>query len=76
MLAKVLTRTVEASFHRGDTGGEDFGDLRMAAAFLNQGQERPVLRTNLGQRVAQGVKFLRIDGPGRLGNIFVLLAEG
>ena len=36
MLAKMLARAVEASFHRGDTRGKNFGNLGMAAAFLDQ----------------------------------------
>jgi len=75
MLAKVLTRTVEASFHRGDTGGKDFGDLRMAAAFLNQGEQGAILGAELVERVAQGIEFLGINRARGLRDILVLDPE-
>ena len=76
MLAKVFTRTVEASFHRGDTRIENLGDFRMAAAFLHEGEERAVLRPQLRQRMPERVQLLRIDRAGRLGDVLVLLAKG
>jgi hypothetical protein len=75
MLAKVLARAVEASFHRGDTGVESFSDLRVAAAFLHQREQRAILGAELRERMTQRIELLRIHGAGRLGNIFVLLAK-
>lgn len=76
MLAKMFSRAVEASFHRGDTCVESFGDLRMAAALLDQRQQGAILRPELRQRVAQCIELLGINRPRRLRNIFVLLTEG
>jgi hypothetical protein len=67
---------MEASLHRGDAGSEDGGDFRMAAAFLDQSEECPVLRPQLLQSVAEGVKFLGIHRSGRLGHVFVLGGKG
>ena len=75
MLAKVFARAVEASFHRGDTGSENFGDFGVAASFLDEREQRAVLRTELRERVTQGIQFLRIDRAGWFWNVFVLLAE-
>ena len=75
MLAKVFTRTVQASFHRGDTGGENLGDFGVTAALLDQREQRAILRAELRESVTQRVELLGIDGAGGLGNIFVLLAE-
>ena len=44
MLAKMFTRTVEASFHRGDTRGESFSNFSVAAPFLHEREERAILR--------------------------------
>jgi len=71
----MFARTVEASFHRGDAGFENFGDLRMAAALLDEGQQGPVLRTELGEGMPQRIQLLRIDGAGRLGDVLMFLAE-
>jgi hypothetical protein len=76
MLAEMFARTVEASFHRGDTGGKNFGDFGVTAALLDQREQRAVLRAKLRERMTQRIEFLGIDRAGRLGNIFVLLAEG
>ena len=75
MLAKMFTRTVEASFHRGNTRREDIGNLGMASAFLDQRKQRAVLGPQLGQGVAQGVELLGSDRAPRFGNVFVLFAE-
>lgn len=75
MLAKVLARAVEASFHRGDTGVESFSDLGVAAAFLHQRQQSPILRPELSERMTQRVELLGVHGARRLGNIFVLFAK-
>jgi hypothetical protein len=75
MLAKMLTCAMEASFHHGDTGVESFSNLGMAAPFLNQREQRAILRTQLSQRVPQRIEFLGIHRPRRLWNIFVFLAE-
>lgn len=75
MLAQVFARAVEASLHRGNTGFERLGDFRMTTPFLHQSKQRTILRPQLGQRMPQGVELLRIDRPGRLGNVFVLLAK-
>ena len=75
MLAKMLARAVEASFHRNDTGLESFGDFGVAAALLHEGEERAVQRPELGERMAEGVEFLEVHGPSRLGDVFVFLAK-
>src|SRR4051812_23357179 len=68
MLAQMFARTVKASFHRGDTGGKDFGNLGVAAAFLHERQQRAILGAQLRERVTQCIEFLGINGPSRLGN--------
>ncbi|MCX6950705.1 MAG: hypothetical protein NTV51_00730 [Verrucomicrobia bacterium] len=75
MFAKVLAGSVKASLHRSHRRIEGFGDFRMAATFLHKGEESAVLRAELGERVAEGVKLLRIDRAGRLGNVFVFFAK-
>jgi hypothetical protein len=75
VLAKMLSRAVEASFHRGDTGIESLGDFRMTATFLHQGQQGPILRPQLRQRMAQCIEFLRIDGVRRFRDVFMLFAK-
>lgn len=47
----------------------------MAAPFLHQGEQSAVLRPQLGERVAQGIEFLRVHGARRFGDVFVLLAK-
>ena len=75
MLAKMFAGAMEASLHRRDAGFERLSDLRMTTPFLHQGKQRAVLRSKLAERMTQGVEFLGIDRPGRLRNVFVLLAE-
>ncbi len=75
MLAKMLARAVEASFHRDDTGLESFGDFRVAAPLLHQREECAIMRAELGECVAKGVEFLEVHGAGRLGDVFVLFAK-
>jgi hypothetical protein len=75
MLAQMLARAVEASFHRDDTGLKGFGDFGVAAAFLHQGEECAVMRAELGEGVAEGVEFLEAHGAGRLGDVFVFVAK-
>lgn len=48
----------------------------MAAPFLDEGQQRPVLGPQLGECMAQCVQLLGIDRARRLRNVFVLLTEG
>ena len=76
MLAKVFACAVEASFHRGNTGIESLGNLGVAAAFLDERQERAILWPQLRQSMTQGIEFLGIHRTRRFGNVFVLLAEG
>jgi hypothetical protein len=71
----MFARTVKASFHRGNTGGQYFSYFGMAAAFLNEGQQSPVLRAKLGERVTEGIELLGIDRAAGLGNVFVLIPE-
>lgn len=66
---------MKTGLHRGDAGSECSRDLRVTAAFLHQCEENPVLRTELGEGVAEGVELLGIDGTGRFGNVFVLGCE-
>ena len=75
MLAKMFACAMEASLHRSDASFERFSDLRMTTPFLHQGKQRAVLRSELRQRMTQGVEFLGINRPGRLRNVFVLLAK-
>ncbi len=75
MFAKMFARTVEASLHRGNAGLEGLRNLGMTTTFLHQGKQGTILGSELRQRVPQGVQFLGIDRAGRLGNVFVLLAE-
>jgi hypothetical protein len=75
MFAKVFARAMEASFHRGDAGLEGLGNFGVAAAFLHEGEERAVLRPELGERVAEGVEFLGVDRAGRLGDVFVFVTK-
>lgn len=75
MLAQVFPGPVEASLHRGDTGFERLGDFRMTTPFLHQSKQRAILGPQLGQRMPQGVEFLRIDRSWRFGYVFMLLAE-
>ncbi len=75
MLAKMFARAVEASFHRGDTGIESFGNFRVAATFLHEGEERAILRAELGERVAERIELLGIDRAGRLGDVLVLITK-
>lgn len=75
MLAKMFACAMEASLHRSDAGFEGFSNFRMTTPFLHQGKQRAVLRPELRQRVTEGVEFLGIDRPGRLRNVFVLLAK-
>lgn len=76
MFAKMLAGPVEASFDRGNAGLEGLGNFGVAAAFLDEGEQRAVLGPELGQGVAEGVEFLGVDRTRRLGDVFVLLAEG
>jgi hypothetical protein len=75
MLAKMFPRTVEASFHRGDTGFESLGNFGMTAPLLDQRQERTILRPQLGQSMAKRVEFLGIHRAGRFGNVFMLFPK-
>jgi hypothetical protein len=75
MLAKVFSRAVEASFHRGDTRVEGFCNFCVAATFLHKREQRPILRTKLGKSMPQRVEFFGIHRTRRLRNIFVFLPE-
>ena len=70
MFAKVFGRD-GAGFHRGDAGGEVIW-LRPSCTRAR----RAILRAQLGQGMTQRIEFLGVDGPGRLRNVFVFLAEG
>lgn len=75
MLAEMFTRTVQASLHRGNTGGKSFGNLGMAAAFLNEGEQSAILRAELGKGVAERIELLGVDRAGGFRDVFVLLTE-
>jgi len=75
VFAQVFARAVEASLHGRDAGLEGFGDFGVAAALLDEREERAVLGTELREGVAERVEFLGIHRPGRLGDVFVLVAE-
>lgn len=72
----MLTRAVKASFHRCDTRIENFGDFRMAAAFLDQRQQCAILRPELREGMAEGIQLLRIHRTRRLGDVFMLFPKG
>jgi len=75
MLTKVFAGAVQAGFHGGDAGIECLGDLGVTAAFLHEREEGAVLRTQLRERVAEGIEFLGVDRAGRLGDVFMLVSE-
>jgi hypothetical protein len=75
VLAKVLPGAVEASFHRGDTGLESLSYFGMAPAFLNQRQQRSILRPQLRQGMPEGIQFLGVHRSGRLRDVFVLFPK-
>ncbi len=75
MLAKMLAGAVEASFHRDDTGLESFGDFSVATTLLHEGEQRPIMRAELGERMAERIEFLEAHGTGWLGNVIVLVAK-
>jgi hypothetical protein len=75
MLAKMFTRTVQASFHRGNTSRESFGDFGVTTPLLHKGQQGPVLGAELRERVPESIQFLGVDRAGRFGDIFVLFTE-
>lgn len=47
----------------------------MTTAFLDESQERPVLRSQLSQGVPESIELLRVNRAGWLRNVFVLFAE-
>jgi len=75
MLAKMFAGPVKASFHGSHTGAKGHGDFSVTAAFLDQREERAVLRADLGQRVPQRIEFLGVDGARRLRDVFVFRAK-
>lgn len=75
MFAQVLAGAMQPRLYGRDAGGENFGDFRMAAAFLNQGEQGAILGTELVERVAQGIEFLGVNRARGLGNILVLGPE-
>ena len=75
MLAKMLSRAVEASFHRGDTRGESFGNFSVAAPFLHEREQRAILRAQLRERVPQRIELFGINRAGRLGDVLMLFAK-
>lgn len=72
----MLTRTVKASFHRGDTRIENFGNFSVAAAFLHQGQQGTILWPQLSKGMPEGIQLLRVHRARRLRDIFMLFAKG
>ncbi len=75
MFAEVFPGTVQPGFHGRDTGGQNFGDFCVAPAFLDQREQRAILRAELGERMPEGIKFLGVDGSRRLGDVFMLDPE-
>jgi len=75
MFAKMLARTVQASFHRGDAGRKNLRHLGVTAPLLYERKERAVLGTKLSQGMAQRVEFLGIHRSVGFRDIFVLFAE-
>jgi hypothetical protein len=47
MFAKVFTRAMKASLHRGHGGIERLSDFRVAAAFLDEGKQGAILGPQL-----------------------------
>jgi hypothetical protein len=76
VFAKVLAGAVKASLHGSHRSIERFGNFGVTAPLLHERQQRPVLRAELGERVAESVELLRVDGAGRFGNVFVFLPKG
>jgi len=75
MFAQVLAGAMQPRLYGGDAGGENFGDFRMAAAFLDQGEQGTILGTELVERVAEGIEFFGINRARGLGNVLVLGPE-
>jgi hypothetical protein len=75
VLAEMFTGAMEASFHRSNAGIESFGNLRVAATFLDQRQQRAILRPELGERMTQRIELLGIHRAGRLRDVFMFFAK-
>lgn len=76
MFPKMFSCPMQTSFHGGNTGGKNFGNLGVTPAFLDEREKRAILGPQLREGMAQGIEFLGVDGAGRLGDIFVLRSEG
>ena len=75
-LAKLFAGTMEAGLHGRDACPEGLGDLGVAAALLDEREERAVLGAELGEGVAEGVELLGVHGARGLGDVLVLRGEG
>ncbi len=75
MLAEMFSGAVKASFHRCDTSIQRFRYFGMTAAFLNQSQQGPVLRSQLRQRMAERIQFFRVHRSRRFRDVFVLFTK-
>lgn len=74
--AKVFPGAMQARLHGGNARSQGLGYFGVAAALLHEGHQGAILGTKLGERVAQGVQFLAIDGARLLGNVFMLGSKG
>ena len=75
MFSEMFSGAVKPGFYRRDAGAERDRDLGVAAAFLHQCEQGPVLRPELGERVPQCVEFFGSDGSFRLGDVLMLWSE-
>jgi hypothetical protein len=75
VLAKLLAGTMEARLHGCNAGFERFCNLSMTAPLLHKGKKHAILGSELGNGIAEGVQFLRVDGAQGLGHILVLGRE-
>ena len=71
MFSKVFSGTVEAGLHGRHAGAQGDCDLRMAAPFLHEGEQGPVLRPELGERMTQSVELFGADRAFRFRDVFV-----
>jgi hypothetical protein len=71
MFSKVFAGTVEAGLHGRHAGAQGDCDFRMAAPFLHEGEQGPVLRPELGERMAQSVELFGADRAFRFRDVFV-----
>lgn len=75
MLAKLLAGTMEARLDGCNAGFERFRNFGMTAPLLHKGKKRAILRSELGNGIAKGIQFLRVNGAQRFRHILMLGRE-